>query len=40
MIVLENIVGLSELEEGVESEDEVTSGRKRIMYSYFLDDVL
>ena len=39
VIASENIVCSSELEEGAESEDEATSGRKRIMYSHPLDDV-
>ena len=39
VIASENIVGSSELEEGAESEDEATSGRKRIMYSHPLDGV-
>lgn len=39
MIVIENLVGSSELEEGAEGDDEATSGRKRIRHSHLLDDI-
>lgn len=39
VIAAENLVGSSELEEGADSEDEATSGRKRIRYTHPLDDV-
>lgn len=39
VIATENLVGSSELEEGADSEDEATSGRKRIRYTHPLDDV-
>lgn len=38
VVIIENLIILSELEESVEGEDEVTSGRKRIRLWDFLDD--
>ncbi|KAL9958406.1 hypothetical protein ACROYT_G035413 [Oculina patagonica] len=39
IVVIENLIGSSELEESAEGEDEATSGRKRIRLWNLLDDI-